>query len=340
MCGIAGYSRVTDRKSSVKDGREFARALAIGIEDRGRDATGFGWVDPTTGHPYYWKNQGAASKVAWDVDLPSGIKTLIAHTRWATQGDPKFNENNHPVIAPGIVLVHNGVVDNDDDIIEAVDHDRLGRVDSEAIAALLSLGPASLGAAHPGELLEQVEGSAAIAWLDTDTPDSLHLARLSARPLALAWTKRGDLVFGSTPKNLEWVQKSMDTTFVRVETIPEGTYLRVVSGEVVERSTFKPTPSRYRRYTYGSGWKPMTPTTTPTTTKPTKPSGSASGATSTATPTPTQKTGSGKGQKKGGRSSKSAAQLALVPAYEQHGPAFKDRYEWSTAAQSWVLKGV
>ena len=251
MCGIAGYSRRVADKSSIKDGRRFAEDLALAIESRGPDAVGFGWHHPTTGEPWYWKAPGAAHKVVWEAPLPTGIKTLIAHTRWATKGSPSANVNNHPVIAPGIVLVHNGVVDNDDDLIAAVGHERLGRVDSEALAAILSLGGSVLGSTHPIDVLTEVEGDAAIAWLDSERPGVLCLARLVGRPLAVGWTRRGDLVFGSTPENLTLASKWSETTVDSVRTIAEGTYLEVVDGRIVDERRFTPRRRKYvTRTTY------------------------------------------------------------------------------------------
>lgn len=239
MCGIAGYSRAAG-KSSIPNGIKFAHALAVAIEHRGRHATGFGWTG-RDGWPWYWKERGAAGNVMHHAPLETGMRTLIAHTRHATTGSPKQHENNHPVTAPGIVLVHNGRVDNHNDIFDALDCDRVGAVDSEAIAALLAHGFdqfGNTGIDHVTDLLEMVEGVAAVAWLDGNEPDVLHLARLSTRPLAIGWTKRGDLVFSSTPATLRAASTLANVTIKRIEEIKEGEYLRVEAGVIVERRSF------------------------------------------------------------------------------------------------------
>lgn len=235
MCGIAGFSRKFP--SSIADGRKLGRELAYAIESRGQDATGFGWFAGET--PMYWKAPGSAYTQARLAPLPLHLRTLIVHTRAATLGSPKVNDNNHPVVAPGIVLVHNGMIYNDDDLIDSVGHVRVGEVDSEALAALLSLGARELGAEHPVDLLTEVEGSAAIAWLDSDGPEHLHLARLSERPLAIGYTRRGDLLFASTPVALKRCATFLKVELRSVETIPEGTYLEVTGGKVIDRRRFK-----------------------------------------------------------------------------------------------------
>lgn len=235
MCGIAGFSRAAGR-SSIPSGTRFALAAALAVESRGRHATGFGWADPDDGWPTYWRSPGRARDVAADAPLPDGLRTLIAHTRYATKGDPKVNANNHPVVGPGTVLVHNGRVDNDDELIALSELRRTGKVDSQALPLLL--GSEVARGVHPVELLELVEGVAAIAWLTADDPFVLHLARLSTRPLWTGQTRRGDLVFSSTDATLRLTAKLTKVGLHDVQPLPEGTYLRVEAGRVVEQRRF------------------------------------------------------------------------------------------------------
>ena len=240
MCGIAGVSR--NRTTSIPNGRKFAITLAHAIEDRGRDSTGFGWGEKDDeDHVYYSKLPGPARKVADLQPLPgSGIHSLIAHTRHGTKGPASINDNNHPVVAQHIVAVHNGRVDNDDDLIDLAEMkaERVGTVDSWAIPALLSQKE-TLGASIK-DCLELVEGVAAVAWLSSWEPGVLHLARLSTRPLTIGWTKRGDLVFASTTANLRKASALAKVHVEDIMTVKEGTYLRIVEGGIEEWLEFKP----------------------------------------------------------------------------------------------------
>jgi asparagine synthetase B (glutamine-hydrolysing) len=240
MCGIAGVSR--NATTSIPNGKKFAITLAHSIEDRGRDSTGFGWGEKDDeDHVYYSKMRGRATKVADLLPLPAkGIHTLMAHTRHGTKGSASINDNNHPVVADHIVLVHNGRVDNDNDLIDLADmkSKRLGIVDSWAIPALLSRKE-DLGASTI-DCLELVEGVAAIAWMSSWEPGILHLARLSTRPLTIGWTKRGDLVFASTVANLRKASELGKVAIEDVTTLKEGTYLRIKEGGIEEWSEFKP----------------------------------------------------------------------------------------------------
>lgn len=237
MCGLIGYSRA--EVTSIPNGKVFALALAKSIEDRGLDSTGFGWAEKDDhDNVYYSKLAGRASKVADLLPLPGrGIHTLIGHTRHATKGSVSDLNNAHPVVSDHIVAVHNGRISNDDALIElaGLTATRVGAVDSWAVPAVLS---ADLGATHPTELLELVEGVAAIAWMDSTENDVLHLARLSTRPLTIAWTKRGDLVFASTVGNLRKASLAAKIELVDVTTIKEGTYLRIEQGGIQEWKEF------------------------------------------------------------------------------------------------------
>lgn len=224
MCGITALSR-SENGSSIPDARVFLRHALRAIESRGGHATGAAWHDPA-GEVWYWKEAGPASRVADHCPFPTGLRAVIGHTRYATKGDPKVEVNNHPVIGPGIALVHNGRVDNDDAIFDSTGTERMGEVDSEALVALLS-NLDQFGASHPAEVLELVEGVAAIAWLTAEDPHVLHLARASTRPMTIGRTRRGDLVMSSTRTTLMSTAGRAGVSLRNIEDIPEGTYLRV-----------------------------------------------------------------------------------------------------------------
>ena len=239
MCGITALSRVTER-SSISDPQHFMRLAAIAIESRGKDATGFAWVDGQD-HSWYWKAPKRAYSTVQNAKLDRNLKSAIGHTRFATQGKKEDNRNNHPVVDEGIMLVHNGVIDNDWDLYELMEPGfiPLAEVDSQVIATMLA-HPDLFGVEHPAELLELLEGNAAVAWLSTPNPDELHLARLGGRPMTIGWTRRGDLVMSSTPDTLADLAFLTGIKISKVWEVPEGVYLRVIAGVIVEKIMFEP----------------------------------------------------------------------------------------------------
>ena len=233
MCGLGGFSRSAE--STITDPARLAQTLAMLLDDRGEDATGFGWWSQEDRERVWFAKDGEEAIVfAPTVQMPDSMTTCIVHTRNGTKGSKKDNANNHPVVTDGIVLVHNGVVYNDSDIIKELGTEKLpGEVDTRALAHLLAFGPEVHGTDRPEELLERVDGWASIAWLNTDQPDVLHLAKLKQSPLYIAWTTGEDLIFASTQGHVEAAAHLMGIELVDGKYIKEGRYFTVKDGEII-----------------------------------------------------------------------------------------------------------
>jgi glucosamine 6-phosphate synthetase-like amidotransferase/phosphosugar isomerase protein len=230
MCGIAGYSIGA---SSGIDRTLAAQALLAGIAERGADAVGFAYRGRSATVTVR-KQRTGASALLEDLWLPSDTAQVLLHVRDYTKGHPKIDANNHPIRHGAVVGVHNGIIENDDELF---DRHRIHRahpemtVDSEAIFALVD--------ARPGDLstLEELRGAMATAWLDERDPRHLYLARGVARPL---WLGRGrhELFFASTAVTLELVQRAVRVR-LRIEQLGQGRFLRVTRGRIVHRERFR-----------------------------------------------------------------------------------------------------
>ena len=236
MCGIAGFS-ICDKEHRLIRARVLGRELLLQIEQRGRDATGAVWSENTEDGKelFYAKDNVPARQFVRDnMELiPKYTRTALFHTRYATQGSPTNNDNNHPIAVPRIIGVHNGHIANDDEVFAELGVERIAEVDSEAIFQLIA------NSADPIEALPKLEGRAAVAWFEADDPHTMHLARLEGSPLWVGHTVNGSLVFASTRQLLT---KAAENAHVRLQTIwevPEWLYLKVVKGEIVERRAIK-----------------------------------------------------------------------------------------------------
>jgi len=109
--------------------------------------------------------------------------TGIAHTRWATHGAPTTH-NAHPHVsgkhAPRIALVHNGIIENHDDLraeLQAAGYTFESQTDTEVLAHLIDhLYAADLFAAVQKAVV-RLEGAFAIAVFARDEPHRMVGAR-------------------------------------------------------------------------------------------------------------------------------------------------------------------
>jgi glucosamine 6-phosphate synthetase-like amidotransferase/phosphosugar isomerase protein len=231
MCGIAGYSLSA---SSDVDRTLAAQALLAGIAERGADAVGYAYrrgTSPVTIH----KQRSGASALLEQVDLPASAAETLIHVRDYTKGHPRIEANNHPIRHGAVVGVHNGIILNDDELMDQHGFERAEpemTVDSEAIFALAEAHEAAPSA------LEQLRGSMATAWLDERRSGTLFLARGVGRPLWLG-SGREELLFASTKAALEVAERFLGLK-LRKREIDEGTLAIVRHGEVLEKLRFRP----------------------------------------------------------------------------------------------------
>ena len=241
MCGIAGFCLAQNENI---DARKLSLALLGEIEVRGTDASGAAWVIPAKQCPNHRatiavsKAPVRASKFEqYLVKMPKNAKRAILHTRYATQGSPYNNLNNHPIISGRVVGVHNGHLNNDKAVFKYLRSAqlggvRVGEVDSEAAFALLDSTTY-----QPYEVLDSLQGRAALAWFDARDKRDLHLARVADSPLAIGQTDKDSLIFASTMPLLVKACQSVGLHLRWAEEIEPRTYLKVRNGVIEELET-------------------------------------------------------------------------------------------------------
>lgn len=247
MCGIAGFCRHPDDNFNANT---LAKELLLGIEERGRDATGAAWRD-RHGETIVQKYDINATKFTPLLALDKRAPVAVLHTRLATQGDPSNNLNNHPIRAEHIVGIHNGMVSNDWELFaDAKNYHRQGRVDSEAIFATIARVDDKFTLT---DALEAPEARMALAWLDDhDTRDEvLHIARGDGSPLVVGQTHAGTLIFASTEKAVLRGAKAVGLDLPYLEEVGEGEYFTVFQGRIVNVEKFAPRPQFYS-YSYSN----------------------------------------------------------------------------------------
>lgn len=171
MCGVFGYISKDGKGPNLRTLKHIARVT----ETRGRDAFGFAWLDDQ-GRLRSYKQTGRISDHLGLLAMARNARLLIGHCRWATQGDPADNLNNHPHPADSGWIVHNGSLP-----------------DHRAIAKRYRLrGSTDCDSELLGLLIERAQGS----LLDRSIDAVDKARRQNHRPLVLLglWSRPGRLV--------------------------------------------------------------------------------------------------------------------------------------------------
>lgn len=128
MCGIMGYIGGRSAKNIVYSGLKQQ-------EYRGYDSAGIAVISKSIK-----LTRAVGDTSALDLsELPEDAHIGIGHTRWATHGKPSV-ANAHPHIVGDIVLVHNGIIENYQELAELIDKKSLNsQTDSEILAAIINL---------------------------------------------------------------------------------------------------------------------------------------------------------------------------------------------------------
>jgi len=235
MCGIAGFSLV--KPDAVKvDSRVLAGCLLINIEHRGRHATGMAWTETDENGLlwYYSKAPVPARQFGENISLmPRHSRRALLHVRYATTGSPQQNENNHPIIVPShsggsIIGTHNGIIDNHRDLMADMNADYIGEVDSQVLFHMVGRED------FKPEMLRSVRGSAAFAYVDNENPTDIKLVRTTTRPLWLAQSTNGSVVWASEEEALLDAMKMVKLQADFVMEVPEWTMITIRDGVLSE----------------------------------------------------------------------------------------------------------
>jgi len=176
MCGIFGYV-------GPQEGAALCIAGLQRLEYRGYDSAGIAGLKD--GQLHHIKEEGKVAALEEQLgDLE--LDVAIAHTRWATHGQPsKLNAHPHLDSSGDLALVHNGIIENHEQLRSRLtDVEFRSETDTEVIAQLI-------GSLYQGSLLEAVQeavdqltGSWALAVVHKDHPGEIVVAA-NESPLAI-----------------------------------------------------------------------------------------------------------------------------------------------------------
>ncbi len=172
MCGIVGYL-------GNRSGLDVVLSGLRRLEYRGYDSAGV--AVPHAGGIEWRKRAGKIVNLDAEIEanpLPES-SVAIGHTRWATHGAPT-DQNSHPHVAERIAIVHNGIIENHDQLrgeLPGVEY--RSETDSEVAAHLLRAeveSGADLTTAMRA-VVARLEGAFTLVAVDALDPDRIVAAR-------------------------------------------------------------------------------------------------------------------------------------------------------------------
>ncbi|MFD2043363.1 glutamine--fructose-6-phosphate transaminase (isomerizing) [Ornithinibacillus salinisoli] len=173
MCGIVGYIGENDTKEILLNGLEK-------LEYRGYDSAGIAMLNEHGINLF--KVKGRIAALRGSVDHSVHATMGIGHTRWATHGEPsESNAHPHQSTSERFTLVHNGVIENYQDLKKEylLDVSFVSETDTEVIVQLIEKFYDKYR--NTAEAFRQVmgllKGSYAIALIDQTDQDTLYVAK-------------------------------------------------------------------------------------------------------------------------------------------------------------------
>jgi len=228
MCGIVGYI----------GNREAYPILIKGLkrlEYRGYDSAGVALINKA-GAMNVYKAKGRVSDLEESVsskDISGCIG--IAHTRWATHGEPcQMNAHPHYSASGNLALIHNGIIENYAALKEKLKRKGYtfkSETDTEVLVQLIDYvrETKKLDLLTAVEIaLRSVIGAYAIAVIDKNTPNQIIAARKSS-PLVVGIGEGEFFLASDASPIVEYTDKVVYLDDEEIALISQGKELKVVN---------------------------------------------------------------------------------------------------------------
>lgn len=191
MFGWLDYKHIVPYKVLKK----LTQALANAAEERGTDAAGISYI--RDGKIVIFKRPKPSHKIHFNAS--DGTTAIMGHTRLTTQGNQKFNQNNHPF--PGhadksFSFAHNGVLHNDVELRKTRNLSKTNIETDSFVAVQLIEQQKKLDFNSLKNMAETVQGNFTFTVLDED--NSLYIIKGNNPMCLLHFEMLGIYIYAST----------------------------------------------------------------------------------------------------------------------------------------------
>ena len=228
MCGIVGYIGKKDAFPILIKGLRR-------LEYRGYDSAGVALVN-SDGNLNVYKTKGKVDNlVEYCSDKNVSGTVGIAHTRWATHGEPSsLNAHPHYSMSKNLAIIHNGIIENYADLkvkLSAKGVKFVSDTDTEVLVQLIEYireqkNTDLLTAVQLA--LHEVIGAYAIAVLDHSAPDQIIAARKQS-PLVVGIGEDEFFIGSDASPLIEYTDKVVYLEDGNIAVIHRGKELEVVN---------------------------------------------------------------------------------------------------------------
>ncbi|MCI2255827.1 glutamine--fructose-6-phosphate transaminase (isomerizing) [Domibacillus indicus] len=234
MCGIVGYIGSEDTKEILLKGLEK-------LEYRGYDSAGIAVRNEEGVHIFKEKGRIADLRAVVNEEVQSHVG--IGHTRWATHGIPsRYNAHPHQNEDSRYTLVHNGVIENDEQLkSEYLSNVELqSDTDTEVIVQMIGLfakdGLSTEEAFR--KTLGLLKGSYALALLDKQDENTIYVAK-NKSPLLVGLGKDFNVVASDAMAMLQVTDQFVELMDKEMVIVTKNAVtIKNAQGEVVERAPY------------------------------------------------------------------------------------------------------
>ena len=197
MCGIVGYVGKSKAIETVLSGLKV-------LEYRGYDSAGIAYLKDN--HINIIKQKGRIQNLEEKIDMTSS-DLAIGHTRWATHGSAS-NKNAHPHQVGSITIVHNGIIENYEQIKEKLiskGYQFKSETDTEVACALIDYYYQGDVVKAINQAIKEFDGSYALGIIVKDD-NSLYCVRKTS-PLIIGCGQNEYYIASDVPAILKYTNK-------------------------------------------------------------------------------------------------------------------------------------
>ncbi|EGQ3168565.1 TPA: glutamine--fructose-6-phosphate transaminase (isomerizing) [Staphylococcus pseudintermedius] len=234
MCGIVGYIGYQNSKEILLNGLEK-------LEYRGYDSAGI--ATRNDNEVTVTKAKGHIAELRREADNEIDGQTGIGHTRWATHGIPNY-ENSHPhqSTSERFTLVHNGVIENYEELKEEYipNVTLVSDTDTEVIVQLVEhFSETGLSTEEAfTKVVSLLHGSYALGLLDREDSETIYVAK-NKSPLLVGIGEKFNVIASDALAMIQVTSEYKELKDQEIVLVKrDDVIIKNLDGEVVERESY------------------------------------------------------------------------------------------------------